>query len=77
MLSHGYFFMHDVGYFFMPVVTIGIRDDVRARFRNYFHKLVRYYRPDLAHVTTLIGWCLVMVKTVWISTWSFWRIEVV
>lgn len=43
----------DVRSFFKLVVTLGIRDDARAQFWNYFYKLIRYHRPDFAHGLTL------------------------
>ena len=45
--------LEDVRAFFNVVMTLGIRDNARAQFWNYFYKLLRYHPHDFAHGLTL------------------------
>ena len=38
----------DLRAFYKVVLSLGIRDDARAQFWNYFYKLVRYHPRDLS-----------------------------
>ncbi|MBX3282325.1 MAG: B12-binding domain-containing radical SAM protein [Acidobacteria bacterium] len=46
-------FTHDLRAFVRLIVTLGIRDDARIHFWQYFYRLVRFYPRNFAHGLTL------------------------